>query len=215
MNNLIDRRDALKIFFGTLIAPYLMNVAEAGTKQKRTLKVGRLELEVVQPEDAGIPQEYMDPNKTRSKLVYVPEERLSEKVSDSFTLGEFAIIRNPGYNKGKLIPVSHINKNTYHRFIRMDPKIVDDMQKLRDTFGSSLTVICPFRNLTYNAKCGGELDSRHKSGQAVDITPSNGKGLKELYRLADEQFANGGLGYYPRQKFIHVDVRGFRARWTR
>lgn len=80
-----------------------------------------------------------------------------------------------------------------------------------------------FRNPTYNTQIGGASKSRHQWGEAIDLYVSdvNHDGLQDandkapLLALLDTKIiANqGGVGKYPGSNVIHMDVRGFRARW--
>ena len=73
---------------------------------------------------------------------------------------------------------------------------------------------------TYNKLVGGTKNSEHKVTEldpyadAVDIRVE-GMGTKELHMLVKSlPFANLlGIGYYPTDGFVHVDTRGYAARW--
>jgi uncharacterized protein YcbK (DUF882 family) len=52
-------------------------------------------------------------------------------------------------------------------------------------------------------------DSRHIIGQAVDVR-FYGLDLSEAHQLALAMKA-GGVGYYPKQNFIHLDVGPVRS----
>lgn len=92
--------------------------------------------------------------------------------------------------------------------------LVSYLEKLREAVGCPLTVnrghSCP----EHNAKVGGVPNSFHIKGSAADIT-CTGASLDELARKASEIFNLGGVGFYPEEGFVHVDVRGVRARWTK
>jgi uncharacterized protein YcbK (DUF882 family) len=72
----------------------------------------------------------------------------------------------------------------------------------------------------YNFAVGGTKNSEHKStcedpmSDAVDI---HVKGITthELHKLVKNlPYANLlGIGYYPKDGFVHVDTRGLAARW--
>ena len=73
---------------------------------------------------------------------------------------------------------------------------------------------------TYNKKVGGSKNSEHKStgedplSDAVDIHVE-GVSTKELHLIVKGlPYANLlGIGYYPKDGFVHVDTRGLAARW--
>lgn len=96
---------------------------------------------------------------------------------------------------------------------------------------SKFKIYSAFRTPAQNASGGGGRNSCHIYGGACDIGldfNNNGKiDLKEkqlLYEYAqkfEEELLKenpklvGGLGYYRRKPFIHLDVRGKRERWVR
>lgn len=106
-----------------------------------------------------------------------------------------------------------------------------------------LTVVSGFRTPQYNQRAVGRgraKDSRHQYGDAADVVVDNNRDgrfddlnhdgrinskdmkiLAEAVESVERQYPEliGGLGLYratrARQPFIHVDVRGNRARWGR
>lgn len=77
--------------------------------------------------------------------------------------------------------------------------------------GHPIYVTSWYRDARHNAKVGGSPRSRHLFGDAVDfycrhLTP------KEIYqRLDNWHGSKGGLGLY--KTHVHLDFRGYRARW--
>ncbi len=183
------------------------------SKDDRTyLRISDLvNLEIVDPNTTGVPEEYVDPLNTGVPLVRIQESDLDKKVTEDFRLREYALIPTPKHNEGIEIPVHTQNEKTYHEYIRLDPQLVELMQKLRSEYGDPINIKSPYRNATYNKKVGGKVESRHRTGQAADIADINGNNLAEISKIADKLFSEGGLGKY--KTFTHVDARGFRARW--
>lgn len=80
-----------------------------------------------------------------------------------------------------------------------------------------------FRHPRLNVQIRGAKKSRHQWGEAIDlkIGDVNHDGVRDsadkgpLIRILDKKIiANGGgVGRYPGTDVIHLDVRGFRARW--
>ena len=99
-------------------------------------------------------------------------------------------------------------------FDRVDPRLVAWLQDLRDTLGSPIVVNSGCRCTRHNRAVGGSPTSQHLAGRAADIR-APGVRLAELYRLAElhRQAEAGGIGVYPDGGFVHLDVRGRRARW--
>ena len=95
-------------------------------------------------------------------------------------------------------------------------RLVDALEAFRELAGKPVIVHSGYRCPEHNAAVGGQPRSEHLEGLAADISIP-GLSLSELYRLAVQipDFAQGGIGLYDGEPFIHVDVRDHRARWAR
>lgn len=93
--------------------------------------------------------------------------------------------------------------------VKLDEKLITKLQQLREKIGKPISVHSGYRTPAYNKKCGGSPKSQHMEGTAADISVV-GIVPKKLAELA-EAIGFDGIGIYP--TFVHVDVRGFRARW--
>lgn len=98
----------------------------------------------------------------------------------------------------------------------INPRLVDALQELRDLAAAALRITSGYRCPEHNCAVGGAKRSQHLLGNAADIV-INGRSVEETYELAEQvpAFRNGGIGVYPEQGFVHVDVRDGRARWGR
>lgn len=100
---------------------------------------------------------------------------------------------------------------------RMDPRLFDLLHRLQTTLGCTAPyqVIsayrCPATNDTLrNSRDGGVARrSLHMDGKAMDIRIA-GVGLADL-RDAALSLGLGGVGYYPREQFVHVDTGRVRS----
>lgn len=119
------------------------------------------------------------------------------KVSEHFSLWEF---------------ICH-DRVTYG-YVRLDPKLVDLLEKIRaEAGGKPISVTSGYRPPAYQAIVNPKVtNSEHMNGTAADIT-CRALGYAEFYALCDRLNPNGGVGRYPAHAFVHVDVRGSRARW--
>lgn len=82
------------------------------------------------------------------------------------------------------------------------PKALDCLQYVRDRGRKALIINSAYRDPIYNAKIGGAPLSRHKYGDAFDISLRN-QDLDELYGLCKEAGFRG-FGFY--NTFLHVDL---------
>jgi uncharacterized protein YcbK (DUF882 family) len=98
----------------------------------------------------------------------------------------------------------------------IDPRALDVLCDVRDALGcgDEYHVVCGYRSPATNeaklrAGRGVARHSYHLSGKAIDVfLPS--RSLRDL-RGAALALGSGGVGYYPRAGFVHVDVGPVRA----
>ena len=92
----------------------------------------------------------------------------------------------------------------------IDPRLYEILSIIYDRYGKTIEVNSGFR---YQRNEG----SRHFHGSAIDITIA-GVSWRELFNFASSLDAGGmGIGRYPRNNFIHIDVRAPGEpsyRWT-
>ena len=114
---------------------------------------------------------------------------------------------------GALYPAAFVRDNTWAR-------LRDTFNLIREAHGSALEVVSGYRDPVYNAKIGGAKQSRHMTGEAVDVVPYHGTAL-ELHTLILAMHKSGklpklgGLGIY--NTFVHFDVRNVSvlAQWDK
>jgi len=98
-----------------------------------------------------------------------------------------------------------------HRHVRIDEKLVYKLQELRDILGVPLLINSAYRCPERNRQVGGVDNSQHLYGKAVDISMRTiDKDIEEVRDIAEE-IGFDGIGLY--KTFIHLDVRGSKARW--
>lgn len=97
-------------------------------------------------------------------------------------------------------------------------ELAENLQVLRDHLGVPVTVTgSGYRTPSHNTKVKGAKNSQHLKAKASDI---NAKGYtpKQLGNVIEElikegKMKQGGLGIYA--KFVHYDIRGTKARWSK
>ena len=111
------------------------------------------------------------------------------RISENFSLQEFAC--------------RHCNT------VKLDSDLLRRLQLMRDELGSPIFINSAYRCPVHNRAVGGTSASQHLQGKAADITTWN---LPRLRQLAEKHVSNGGIG--TAETYVHVDTRGFRARWN-
>jgi zinc D-Ala-D-Ala carboxypeptidase len=96
----------------------------------------------------------------------------------------------------------------------IDEEHVEGLQKIRGLLHRSIVVISGFRCTKHNKDEDGKPGSLHLIGKASDIIASPKHSSDQLKRLAHSIaiFNNGGIGYS--KDFLHLDSRGYAARWN-
>lgn len=164
-------------------------------------------------------------------FVEVTEENEDTPISPHFTLGQFPCKQESDYPKYLALREPLLLK------LELLLQHVND----RGIRSNGFVIMSGYRTPVYNAAIGNVKYSRHVWGGAADIyideNPQDGvmddldgNGVFDegdaavLYDVVDELYGKtfyepfiGGLGRYRRTEahgpFVHVDVRGFRARW--
>ena len=99
----------------------------------------------------------------------------------------------------------------------LSPVLVDLFERIRSQVGASIRINSAFRCSSWNSKKGGESQSRHLLGCALDLDIPEVLAPSEFRRICEQEVARvrGGLGLYP--TFIHVDCWPWPAdrRWDR
>lgn len=98
----------------------------------------------------------------------------------------------------------------------MEPHLLDLLYQLQQRLGlqRAYEVISAYRSPQTNAmlsqaSTGVAKKSLHMQGRAIDVRLP-GRELESLLRAAQE-LRGGGVGYYPRSGFIHLDTGPFRT----
>jgi hypothetical protein len=88
--------------------------------------------------------------------------------------------------------------------IRVDEVALDKLQELREKLGIPLLVTSAYRSPEHNKKVGGAKESYHMRGVAFDIRMENQD--PHGFELAAREVGFRGIGYYPKQGFMHIDI---------
>lgn len=125
----------------------------------------------------------------------------------------------PRYEPSALQALDHFLRDHYSGDVgRIDPKLHDLLHAVRTVLGTTepFHVISGYRSHATNERLqrtrGGGVATRslHMEGQAIDVRLP-GVPLADL-RDAALSLEGGGVGYYPHEKFVHIDTGRVR-RW--
>jgi uncharacterized protein YcbK (DUF882 family) len=94
----------------------------------------------------------------------------------------------------------------------VEPELISALERIRAMVGGPVIVNSGYRCSAHNRRIGGAHRSRHLEGRAADLAIPNGMTHEEFGNLCEEVIGDdGGVGRGT--TFVHVDVRGYRARW--
>ena len=155
-------------------------------------------VDVVPDDVAGPEYEAIDKSAAAPLVKSFPDAQISK----NFRLSEF-------YPEGTQRPGEHS-----YDLVRIAPMLVNILEEIRKRAGDqTLHVTSGYRPVPYNRKVGGVSNSTHIDGLAADIY-SEHISTEALWEICDDVIGDrGGVGFYPNQGFVHVDIRGYRARW--
>jgi hypothetical protein len=177
------------------------------------------------------PLKGLDSYKAPNGFIKVTKELAEVKISPHFKLGQFVSKQSSGYPKYVVLRPNLLEKLEF----------LLEKVNLAGIQTESFVIMSGYRTPYYNKSIGNVANSRHVYGGAADIfidsNPVNNymddlnndgqinlEDSKYLYAIADKfvkktgrTYLTGGVGVYKSNSshgpFIHVDVRGTRARW--
>lgn len=105
----------------------------------------------------------------------------------------------------------------------VDTTLLESLEVLRAIAGRPVYILSGCRCRSHNESIGGAKLSQHLiedadgemiACKAADVYIS-GMRPRQIFRssMLVPKFREGGIGVYEGQGFVHVDVRGHRARW--
>lgn len=94
----------------------------------------------------------------------------------------------------------------------IDPRLISVLEGMSNEVGYKLELSCAYRCPEHNASVGGVPNSQHVQGCAADVLLPDSMAVDELADLAERHGADG-IGKYYNDQFVHVDTRGYEARW--
>lgn len=124
--------------------------------------------------------------------------------------------KGKGWQKRQYLALCHILRDVeYKKAKRIDPKLLDLLYIIQSYLIAKkkpyvIHITSGYRTPEHNAALkGAASNSLHMQGKAADIFVP-GIEVSALSRLV-KAIGVGGVGIYPRRKFVHVDVGNFRS----
>ncbi|MDG6894063.1 YcbK family protein [Volucribacter amazonae] len=134
-----------------------------------------------------------------------------DKLSLDFIVGK-------GFSSANLKKLDYLMRDRRTNQIhKMDVNLFSKLHRIHRQIGvpnAEILVICGYRAPVTNAKMhqrsrGVASNSYHTRGQAIDFR-LQGVSLAKVKQVA-ESLKNGGVGYYPKSNFIHIDTGPVRT----
>lgn len=106
-------------------------------------------------------------------------------------------------------------QDPHTKVAKVDNRLVVGLELIRRVFGKPVQITSGYRSPEHNREVCGAHHSTHMQGIAADIV-IEGVNVWQMYIAAEQvpAFAGGGIGVYPEDGHLHVDVREARARWA-
>ncbi|WP_373777046.1 DUF882 domain-containing protein [Glaesserella sp.] len=123
-----------------------------------------------------------------------------------------------GFVRSSLTKLNYIMRDRHTNQVRaIDPRLFFKLTQIQARLGSrnsEILMLSGYRSAQTNAKMrqrsrGVASNSYHIQGKAIDFR-IEGVPLARIKSVA-ESLSNGGVGYYPRSNFVHVDTGPVRT----
>lgn len=144
-------------------------------------------------------------------FIYEPHWRKvqssGEAMPASVDWSDFGCLVTPNLTVGEILQwdkrrIPRPNASVRTRLVRT----AEEFQKVRDAWGRPLGVTSFYRPEPVNSEVGGVPGSRHVTGEAFDVYPTD-RSLESFYQWIRLRWT-GGLGDGRIKGFIHLDTRG-------
>jgi zinc D-Ala-D-Ala carboxypeptidase len=93
--------------------------------------------------------------------------------------------------------------------LMIDPTAMDKLQRLRTRLGKPMILNSAYRSPEHNAAVGGAKNSEHMKAHAFDVRMDNFEPYAFIAAARAEGFT--GIGTYPKQGFVHIDIGPARS----
>jgi uncharacterized protein YcbK (DUF882 family) len=167
------------------------------------------------------PEKPIIPSHTPSRSLFHPPARFPEKAISLYNTHTGEGVNAVYWVEGEYLPealaaVDHVLRDHRTDEIKpIDPHLLDLLYAIREELGcqQAFHIISGYRSPTTNAylralRRGVAEHSLHMDGKAVDLRLPGWAAFS--VRSVARDLRVGGVGYYPRSEFVHVDVGPIR-----
>ncbi len=98
-------------------------------------------------------------------------------------------------------------------FSAVDVELLEVLEDVREHFNQPITINSGCRCEAHNKAVGGEVRSKHTQGIAADFVVRGVSPAKVHQYLVGKYPNEYGIGLY--KTWVHLDVRGEKARWEK
>ena len=155
------------------------------------------------------------------KFYKISKKDLNKKICGKHRIKKFfskdGALKNARFNDEKVLYWG-INQKVLEKFFELK-----DIMEEKGYSWDAISINSGHRTPIRNEKVGGASKSKHIVGEAIDMrigdidkSGSYTEKDKEIVLKLCEKYVikdEGGLGKYPGTRVIHMDVRGYKARW--
>ncbi len=179
-----------------------------------------------------LPEEYLEKSKSNHKkykkhledasYLIIQRNDFYKKIAGKFRIRDFVC-------KDKFYKACLLDKEKNFYWL-IDKKLLEAVIKLLKTLEEkelnkdALRITYGHRHPAMNEKIKGAKQSRHIHGEAIDMVVGDidndgkysSKDKKLLIDILEKEIIKdkGGIGKYPGTRTVHMDTRGYRARWN-
>ncbi len=101
--------------------------------------------------------------------------------------------------------MKYFNESEFNEFEKMDPKLLEKLDQLRETYGYPIKLTSTYRSSSHPIEAKKTKPGEHAYGAAVDIACVGGEATFKLVKAAIE-VGFTRIGISRKNNFVHVGI---------